>query len=338
MKLSSVVRCLAAISLLGAALAGMPARANANAGAGAGATPGGDFPQRPIRLVVTFPPGGGTDTLARVIGTELGRSLGQAVVVDNRPGASGNIGAELVARSPADGYTLLVVNSSFAINPGVFRKLPFEPGKDFSAVIAFASVPSVIAVPEHSPIHSVKDLIAAGRSGKPPSYASCGNGTPQHLAGELLKISARTDLLHIPYKGCAPAMTDVLGGQADVSINTLTNTLPYLKTGKLRGLAVTSRGRSPFLPEVPAVSELGLPGYDVDQWFGILAPAGTSPEVVQKLNLEISWVIARPEVRANLANLGFATTHSTPAQFQRVVNADIARWTKLALRIGLKAD
>ncbi|WP_454724868.1 MULTISPECIES: tripartite tricarboxylate transporter substrate binding protein [Cupriavidus] len=334
MTLLSVVPRLAAIWLLGAMLATAPARAGAKPGAGRA----GPFPQRPIRLVVTFPPGGGTDTLARIVGTELGHSLGQPVVVDNRPGASGNIGAELVARSPADGYTLLVVNSSFAINPAVFGKLPFSPRGDFRAVIAFASVPSVIAVPAHSPIHGLPDLLAAGRSPHPPSYASCGNGTPQHLAGELLKISAHTDLLHVPYKGCAPALTDVLGGQAEVSINTLTNTLPYLKSGRLRALAVTSRQRSPFLPDVPTVSEQGLPGFDVDQWFGILAPARTPPEVVRKLNAEIARAVARPEIRTNLAQLGFAATYSTPDEFQGVVDADIARWQKLATRIGLRAD
>ena len=323
----SVVRSLASISLLGATLFGLPAQASANVG--------GDFPQKPIRLVVTFPAGGGTDTLARVIGTEVGRSLGQPVVVDNRPGASGNIGAEYVAKSPSDGYTLLVVNSSFAINPGVFRNLQFDPGKDFSAVI---SVASVIAVPVSSKIQTFNDLLAAGRSGKPPTYASCGNGTPQHLAGELLKISARIDLLHVPYKGCAPALADVLGGQADVSINTLSNTVPYLKANKLRALAVTSKGRSPLLPDVASVSELGVSGYDVDQWFGILAPAHTPPDIVQKLNAAIAKAVAKPEVKANLAQLGFATASSTPAEFQKVVNTDIERWKKLAAQIGLRVD
>ncbi|MHA7684343.1 tripartite tricarboxylate transporter substrate binding protein [Cupriavidus sp. PET2-C1] len=326
----SVVRSLASISLLGATLFGLPAQASANIG--------GDFPQKPIRLVVTFPAGGGTDTLARVIGSEVGRSLGQPVVVDNRPGASGNIGAEYVAKSPSDGYTLLVVNSSFAINPGVFRNLQFDPGKDFSAVISVASVPSVIAVPVSSKIQTFNDLLAAGRSGKPPTYASCGNGTPQHLAGELLKISARIDLLHVPYKGCAPALADVLGGQADVSINTLSNTVPYLKANKLRALAVTSKGRSPLLPDVASVSELGVSGYDVDQWFGILAPAHTPPDIVQKLNAAIAKAVAKPEVKANLAQLGFATASSTPAEFQKVVNTDIERWKKLAAQIGLRID
>ncbi|URF05531.1 tripartite tricarboxylate transporter substrate binding protein [Cupriavidus campinensis] len=296
------------------------------------------FPQKPIRIVVTFPAGGGTDALARLIGTDIGKSMGQPVVVDNRPGASGNIGAEFVAKSPADGYTLLIVNSSFAINPSVFKKLQFDPKADFSAVITFASVPSVIAVPYTSKIRTFNDLLAAGKSGAPPSYASCGNGTPQHLAGELLKVSAKVDMLHVPYKGCAPAMADVLGGQADVSVNTLTNTVPYLKSNKLRALAVTSKTRSPFLPDVPTVSELGVPGYDVDQWFGILAPAHTPPEIVQKLNAEIAKAMAKPEIKASLAQLGFATTTSTPAEFQKLVTTDIDRWQKFATKINLLVD
>jgi tripartite-type tricarboxylate transporter receptor subunit TctC len=296
------------------------------------------FPDKPIRMVVTFPAGGGTDALARVVGTEIGKRMGQTVMIDNRPGASGNIGAELVARSMPDGYTLLIVNSSFAINPGVFKTLQFDPKNDFTAVIAFASVPSVIAVPPTSKLLTLRDLIAAGKTPTPPAYASCGNGTPQHLAGELLKISAGTELLHIPYKGCAPALADVLGGHADVSINTLTNTLPYLRNNKLRALAVTSKRRSPFLPDVPTVVELGVPGFYVDQWFGILAPANTPPAVIARLNAEIATAIARPDIKATLTQLGFATTTSSPAQFQTLINADIDRWQKLATRIHLQAD
>ncbi|CAG2152043.1 hypothetical protein LMG31506_04519 [Cupriavidus yeoncheonensis] len=330
MRPLSVVRSLASLLFVAGSLGTLPGRAEANIAS--------TFPQKPIRMVVTFPAGGGTDALARLIGNDISKSLGQPVVVDNRPGASGNIGAEFVAKSPADGYTLLIVNSSFAINPGVFKKLQFDPKNDFSAVITFASVPSVIAVPQNSGIHTFKDLLAAGRSATPPSYASCGNGTPQHLAGELLKMSSKIDMLHVPYKGCAPAIADVLGGQAQVSINTLPNTVPYLKSNKLRALAVTSKGRSPLLPDVPTVSELGVAGYDVDQWFGILAPASTPPEIVQKLNAEIARAVAKPEIKASLAQLGFAATTSTPAEFQKLVNSDIDRWQKLVSKINLNLD
>ncbi|WER48044.1 tripartite tricarboxylate transporter substrate binding protein [Cupriavidus sp. WKF15] len=330
MRPLSVVRSLASLLFVAGSLGTLPGRAEANIAS--------TFPQRPIRMVVTFPAGGGTDVLARLIGNDISKSLGQPVVVDNRPGASGNIGAEFVAKSPADGYTLLIVNSSFAINPGVFKKLQFDPKSDFSAVITFASVPSVIAVPQSSGIRTFRDLLAAGKSATPPSYASCGNGTPQHLAGELLKMSAKIDMLHVPYKGCAPALADVLGGQAQVSINTLPNTVPYLKSNKLRALAVTSRARSPLLPDVPTVSELGVPGYDVDQWFGILAPANTPPEIVQKLNAEIARAVAKPEIKASLAQLGFAATTSTPGEFQKLVNSDIDRWQKLVSKINLNLD
>ncbi|UDM53910.1 tripartite tricarboxylate transporter substrate binding protein [Cupriavidus sp. MP-37] len=330
MRPLSVVSSLASLLFVAGSLATVPGRAEANI-----ASP---FPQKPIRMVVTFPAGGGTDSLARLIGADISKSLGQPVVVDNRPGASGNIGAEFVAKSPADGYTLLIVNSSFAINPSVFKKLQFNPRSDFSAIITFASVPSVIAVPSHSKLRTFGDLMGAGKSGSPPSYASCGNGTPQHLAGELLKVSAKIDMLHVPYKGCAPAIADVLGNQADVSINTLTNTIPYLKSNKLRALAVTSKARSPFLPDVPTVSELGVAGYDVDQWFGILAPANTPPEIVQRLNAEIARAIAKPEIKASLTQLGYATTTSTPAEFQKLVNADIDRWQKFTAKISLRVD
>ena len=330
MRPLSVVSSLASLLFVAGSLGTVPGHAEGSAASA--------FPQKPIRMVVTFPAGGGTDALARLIGTDISKSMGQPVVVDNRPGASGNIGAEYVAKSPADGYTLLIVNSSFAINPSVFKKLQFDPKADFSAVITFASVPSVIAVPYGSKIRTFNDLLAAGKSGSPPSYASCGNGTPQHLAGELLKISAKIEMLHVPYKGCAPAMADVLGSQADVSINTLPNTVPYLKGNKLRALAVTSKTRSPFLPDVPTVSELGVPGYDVDQWFGILAPANTPPEIVQKLNAEIAKAVAKPEIKASLAQLGFATTTSTPAEFQKLVTTDIDRWHKFSTKINLLVD
>ncbi|PWK33802.1 tripartite tricarboxylate transporter substrate binding protein [Cupriavidus plantarum] len=330
MRPPSIVSGLASLLFVAGSIGALSGMAQANVAS--------TFPQKPIRLVVTFPAGGGTDALARVIGTDISKSLGQPVVVDNRPGASGNIGAEFVAKSPADGYTLLIVNSSFAINPSVFKKLQFDPKSDFSAVISFASVPSVIAVPYQSKIRTFQELLTAGKSSTPPSYASCGNGTPQHLAGELLKISAKMDMLHVPYKGCAPAIADVLGGQADVSVNTLTNTVPYLKSNKLRALAVTSQARSPFLPDVPTVSELGVPGYDVDQWFGILAPAHTPPEIVQKLNAEIAKTIAKPEIKASLAQLGFATGTSTPAEFQKLVTSDIDRWQKFATKINLFVD
>lgn len=296
------------------------------------------FPDKPIRIVVTFPPGGGTDVLARLIASELTRTVNQPVVVENRPGASGNIGADHVAKSPPDGLTLLAVNSSYAINPGVFKKLPFNPAADLRGVFLFASVPSVISVPESSRIASLKDLIDAGKAGRNLTYASCGAGTPQHLAGGMLEISARISLQHIAYKGCAPAITDVLAGQVEVGINTLANTVPHVASRKLRALAVTSRNRTPQLPDVPAVSEFGLPDYDVDQWFGILAPSRTPDAIIAKLYREMSRVTAREDVRSRLTQMGYNTANVGPDEFQKILVSDIERFGKVTRSIGLSLD
>ncbi|MGH6625398.1 MAG: tripartite tricarboxylate transporter substrate binding protein [Burkholderiaceae bacterium] len=296
------------------------------------------FPDKPMRLIVTFPPGGGTDALARLIATELSQSVGQPVIVDNRPGASGNIGAEAVAKSPADGLTLLVVNSSYAINPAIFRKLPFDARNDLKGVILIASTPSVIAVPTSSKVRTLGELIESAKAAKPVSYASCGNGTPQHFAGELLRMSTNIHFVHVPYKGCAPALTDVLGGQVEVSINTLANTVPHLKSSKLRALAVTSKARVSLLPEVPSVQDLGVSGYDVDQWFGFLVPAKTPPAIVDKLNAEIGKIVARADIKQKLADRGFAAATSTPDEFQRIIRGDIDRFEQAARQIGLTAD
>ncbi len=296
------------------------------------------FPDKPIRIVVTFPPGGGTDVLARLIASELTRSVNQPVVVENRPGASGNIGADHVAKSAPDGLTLLAVNSSYAINPGVFKKMPFNPSTDLRGVFLFASVPSVISVPESSRIVTLKDLLDAGKAGQSFTYASCGAGTPQHLAGGMLEISARINLQHIAYKGCAPAITDLLAGQIEIGINTLANTVPHLTSKKLRALAVTSKRRTPQLPDVPAVSEFGLTDYDVDQWFGILAPARTPDGIIAKLYREMSRVMTREDIRARLTQMGYNTANVGPDEFQKVMVSDIERFGKVTRSIGLSLD
>lgn len=296
------------------------------------------FPDKPIRIVVTFPPGGGTDVLARLIASELTRSVNQPVVVENRPGASGNIGADHVAKSAPDGLTLLAVNSSYAINPGVFKKMPFNPSTDLRGVFLFASVPSVISVPESSRIATLKDLLDAGKAGQSFTYASCGAGTPQHLAGGMLEISARIDLQHIAYKGCAPAITDLLAGQVAMGINTLANTVPHLTSKKLRALAVTSKRRTPQLPDVPAVSEFGLPDYDVDQWFGILAPARTPDGIIAKLYREMSRVTTREDIQARLTQMGYNTANVGPDEFQKIMVSDIERFGKVTRSIGLSLD
>ncbi len=297
------------------------------------------YPGRPIHLVVTFPPGGGTDALARLLGQELGNRVGQTVVVENRPGASGNIAAEFVAKSPPDGYTLLIVNSSFAINAGLFSQLPFDPIRDFAPVIMVASVPSMIAVHPSVAASNLRELIALGKAqpGK-LSYGSCGNGTPQHLGGEMLKRAAGVDIVHVPYRGCAPALADTLGGQVPVSVNTVANTLPHVKSGKLRSIALLSPRRYQLAPDVPSVAEFGYRGIDVDQWYAILAPAGTPSDVIVFLNRELSGVTADASVRERMLAASFEPLTSTPEKTAEVIREDVARWAKLIKQLGVKVD
>ena len=296
------------------------------------------YPSHPITIVVTFPPGGGTDLLARRIGASLQEQFGMAVVVENRPGASGNIGARAVAEAPADGYTLLMVNSSFAINPGVYGNLGFAPKQDFAAVINVAFVPSVYVVPAASPWHSLDQALAAAAPDRPLPFASCGNGTPQHLAGEMLARATGAPLQHVPYKGCGPALTDVTAGQVGMGVVTASSAAPLIAAGKLRALAVTSPARSPLFPAVPTVAEQGVPGYALDQWHGLLAPAATPPAVVAKLNAAVAKIVQRPDVQAALREQGFTPASSTPREFQAMIDADIDRYTALTAAIGLRAD
>lgn len=298
------------------------------------------YPSRPIKLVVTYPPGGGTDVLARMLAAEISPLLGQPVIVDNKPGATGNIGAEFVAKSAADGYTLLIQNSAFAINAGLYERLPFDSVNDFSPVILFASVPSFVAVAPSLKVNSLKELIALAKAqpGK-LSYASCGSGSPQHLAAEMLKSMAGIDLTHIPYKGCAPALVDVTGGHVPVSFNTAANTLAHTKTGKLIALATTGKQRFPLAPDVPTVEEAGgLAGYDVDQWYGVLGPARMSQEIVDKLNAMINRVMQHKPTQDKMLSQGWAATTSTPAQFAAVIRSDIERYTRQARALKLKVD
>ena len=297
------------------------------------------YPARAIHLIVTFPPGGGTDALARLLGQELGNRVGQTVVVENRPGASGNIAAEFVAKSPADGYTLLIVNSSFAMNPGLFGKLPFDPIGDFAPVIMVASVPSMIAVHPSVAAKDLRELVALGkaRPGK-LSYSSCGNGTPQHLGGEMLKRAAGMDMVHIPYRGCAPALADLLGGQVPVGVNTVANTLPHVKSGKLRAIALLSPRRYQLALEVPSVAESGYHGIDVDQWYAILAPAGTPGDAIATLNREFARVTADPLVRERMLAASFEPLASTPERIAEIIREDVARWTKIVRELGVKVD
>jgi len=320
--------------LAAGAWAAPPAPSAASVPAG----PAAGFPSRPITIIVTFPPGGGTDLLARKLGQALSARTGQPVIVENRPGASGNIGAQAVAESAPDGYTLLMVNSSFAINPGVFRNLAFSPKRDFDPVINVAFVPSVLVVPAASPHRSLASWLEAAQGDRPQPYASCGNGTPQHLAGEMLALRANVRLQHVPYRGCGPALTDAVAGQVGAAIVTTSSASPFIKAGKLRALAVTSPGRSALLPDVPTVAEQGMPGYELDQWHGLLAPAHTPVDVVQALNAQLAAIVAEPAMRQELIGIGFGPTASTPQEFRELIDGDIDRFAELTARIGLRVD
>jgi tripartite-type tricarboxylate transporter receptor subunit TctC len=310
----------------------------------AAAGPAAVFPDRPITILVTFPPGGGTDLLARRLGLEMQHELGQTVVVENRPGASGNVGARAVAEAAPDGYTLLMVNSSYAINPGVYRNLPFSPKDDLRAVINVAFVPSVVVVPAASPLHTLTQALeSAGRQDAAApvaqlSYASCGNGTPQHLAGEMLRRASGRTLQQVPYRGCGPALLDVISGQAGMGIVTASSAAPYITSGRLRALAVTSPRRSDLMPQVPTVAEQGFPGYTLDQWHGLLAPAATPDAVVQRLNAAVAAIMRREDVRTDLLKLGFSPTASSPQDFQKLINGDIDRFSALTANMGLHVD
>lgn len=296
------------------------------------------WPVRPVTIVVTFPPGGGTDLLARELGARLGPLLGQQVIVENHPGASGNIGAAAVAQARADGYTLLMVNSSFAINPGVFRNLPFSPAEDFVGVANMAWIPSVWVVPISSPWHTLQQLLddARGAATALP-YASCGNGTPQHLAGEMIRQQAHVALVQVPYRGCGPALTDLVAGQVKLGVVTAASAAPYLGS-RLRALAVTADTRTASLPDVPTVAESNLPGYSMNQWHGLLAPARTPKRVVDRLNSAINQILAQPAMQSKLVQLGYTPERATPEAFDRLVKRDIARYGTITAQAGLNID
>lgn len=297
------------------------------------------FPNRPIRLVVTFPPGGGTDVLARILGAQLADVWREQVVIDNRPGASGNIGAEIVARAASDGHTLLMVNSTFAMNAGLYAKLPFDSARDFAAVARVASTSGIVAAHPSLNVRTLDELLALARArGGTLTYSSCGSGTPQHLSGELLKFMAKVSIVHVPYKGCAPALADGLAGQVPVIFNTVPNVIPHARAGRLTALAVTSAKRFALEPDLPTVAESGLKGYDVDQWFAVLGPAGIPMPVLEKLNREIVRIVNARSMRERLTSQHFVPSPSSPSEFDAVLRSDIARWSRLIRQIGIRVD
>ena len=276
------------------------------------------YPFKPIRIVVPYPAGGAVDIIARIVGQPLSETLSQPVIVDNRPGASANIGMELAAKVAPDGYTLLMASNGIATNMSLFPNLTFDGRRDFSPVARIGYAPLVIVVPAASPARSLKDLIAQAKAvpGK-LTYASAGNGSSGHLAGELLKSSAKIDVLHVPYKGGAPAITDLLGERISFMPINPVEWIAHIKSGRLRALAVGSDKRVPLLPDVPTVAEAGLPGYEATVWWGLVAPAGTPREIVARLNTETNRGLADPAIAGKLAELGVVITAGTPEQFPR---------------------
>ena len=298
------------------------------------------YPDHSIRLVVPFPAAGTTDILARAAAPKLTESLGKSVVVDNRPGAGGNIGADLVAKSAPDGYTLLMGTvGTHAINPSLYAKMPYDHVKDFVPVVLVAGVPNVLVVNPSLAVNSVADLIKLAKS-KPGSinFASSGNGTSIHLSGELFKTMAGVDMTHVPYKGSAPALTDLMGGQVQIMFDNLPSSLPHIKAGKLRAIAVTSLTRAPALPDVPTISESGLPGFEASSWFGILAPSGTPPAIVTRLNTEINKWLQTPEAKEQLLAQGAQAAGGTPEQFAAHIRSETDKWAKVVKASGAKVD
>ena len=297
------------------------------------------YPVKPITVVVNFPTGGGTDILARMLSNYFNDVFGQTAVIENRPGASGNVGAKYVAEKAPDGYSLLMVNSSFAINPGIFSNMPFDPKKDFAPLINIAFVPSVLVVPADSPYKKLADLVNDAKPTKNSvSFGSCGNGTPQHLAGATLNIMANAHMSHIPYTGCGPALRDVLGGQVPAAIITASSAAAHIKSGKLTALAITSAERTAQLPQVPTVAEQGYAGYQINQWHGLLAPANMPTALQNKIYERILKIVQTQEVKEKLLSMGYTPAYDDPAAFRKMVHDDIDRFSKLTKTMGLKSD
>jgi tripartite-type tricarboxylate transporter receptor subunit TctC len=289
--------------------------------------------------VLPYPPGGGTDVIARPLAQKLTEQLGQQVIVDNRGGAGGNIGMEFVAKSPADGYTLLfALTAQYAVNPSLYPKLPYDPVRDYAPISLLANAPYLLVVHPALPAKSVAELVALvkARPGQ-LSYSSSGNGSGAHLAGEMLRSLARVEIVHVPYKGAGPAMPDLIAGQVQLSFITYTAAGPHIKTGRLRALGVTTAKRSPTLPDLPAIGET-VAGYDSAVWYGFAAPAGTPPEIVSKLNTEVLRVLAAPDFRSRIMLEAVSPIGSTPEEFGSFMRSEIVRWAKVVRDSGAKVD
>ncbi len=328
MHLPPVVRF--AVVLLVAAVAAFPPAAMSQS----------SYPNKPIRLVVPFPAGGSLDVVARAIGHKLSEAWGQPVIIDNRPGAGGNIGADLVAKSPADGYTILEgALSTHAVNISLYGKLPYDPIRDFAPISLVAVTPNVLVLNAATPFNTVPELIAYAKANPGKlSFGSGSNGSAGHLAGELFKTEAHVDMVHIPYKGAAPALQALLAGDTQLMFDNLANSMQQVRAGKLKAVAVTTAKRSPLVPELPTLSETGLPGFDIYTWWGFMAPAGTPKDIIAKWNGEVTRILGTPEMKAFFAQQGAETAPTTPEQFESLIRSEIVKYAKIVKDSGAKVD
>ena len=322
-------RALLASAAVAAVTAAVPAMAQAPA-----------YPNKPITIIVPFAAGGTTDILARLVGQYLGTELGQPVLVDNRVGAGGNIGGQLAARSAADGYTLFMGTvGTHAINQSLYSKMPFDPIKDFAPISRVANVPNLLVANPQQPFENVKELIAYAKANPGKiNFGSSGNGSSIHLSGELFKMMTKVDMIHVPYKGSAPAMNDLLGNQIAIMFDNMPSAIQHVRAGKLRPLAVTTAKRSPELPDVPTIAEAGVPGYEATSWFGLLAPANTPAPIVDKIDAALMKVYKNPELLKKFADQGAEPVVETPAQFATFIKAETAKWGKVVKESGATVD
>jgi len=303
------------------------------------AKPGGVYPSKPVRLIVPFSPGGSNDIMARLAGQKLSESLGQQVVVDNRAGASGIVGTDIAAKAAPDGYTLLMMSLTFAVNPSLYKKLPYDTEKDLAPVTLVASAPLMLVVHPSIPARSVQEFLAYARANPGKlNFGSGGPGTTPHLAGEMLKMMARVQMTHVPYKGGGPALADLMGGQIQLMLENIPSTLPLAKSGKLRALAVTGLKRSPLVPDLPTLDEAGLKGYEIVGWNGFFVPAGTPQNIVAHLHTLTVTALAQPDVKERLATLGAEGVGNSPDEFRAFVKAEIAKWARVVKAAGLKVE
>jgi tripartite-type tricarboxylate transporter receptor subunit TctC len=297
------------------------------------------YPNKPVRMIVGYAPGGGSDIMGRFIGQELTKLLGQQMVIENRPGAAQNVAAEYVAKGPADGYTLFMSSAAHGVNISLYPKLNYHPVKDFAPIALFAISPNLLLTHPSLPARTLKEFLAVARKNpRTLNYSSSGNGSTQHLSGELLKLMAHVDVVHVPYRGTAPSMTALMSGEVEFSFANIPSSLNYVEQGRLRAIAITSAKRSGLLPNLPTMSEAGLPGFETATWYGLLAPAATPQEIVTKLNEAVNTAVKNPEVNKRLAQLGADPVIESPQYFAKDLGTELERWAKVVKASGAKPE